>query len=200
MAELILASASPRRGQLLEQMAVDFRVKPSPIDEKALKLSGGPRQQVMDSALAKGMAVARLEPGAWVLAADTVVCVDEEILGKPADRAEGGRMLRKLSGRSHHVLTGLCLCRAGDEEKVCRDCEETVVWMRELDQRTVEAYLDTGEPMDKAGAYGIQGFGGCLVSRIEGCYFNVMGLPLYRTSLLFERAGIYYWRPDKGGR
>ena len=109
-------------------------------------------------------------------------------------------MLRKLSGRSHHVLTGLCLCRAGDEEKVCRDCEETVVWMRELDQRTVEAYLDTGEPMDKAGAYGIQGFGGCLVSRIEGCYFNVMGLPLYRTSLLFERAGIHYWRPDKGGR
>ncbi len=194
MTGLILASASPRRRQLLEQLAVDFRTLRSPIDEKSLSLTGSPRQQVMTSAEAKAMAVARLAPGSWVLAADTVVWVEGEILGKPVDRADGARMLEKLSGRRHQVLTGLCLCRQGEEQEMLPACEETAVWMRKLEQPTIEAYLDTGEPMDKAGAYGIQGFGGCLIQRIEGCYFNVMGLPLYRTSLLFDRAGIAYWR------
>lgn len=194
MAELILASASPRRRQLLEQIRVDFCVKPSPIDEKKLELKGTPRQQVLDSARAKGMAVARQEPDCWVLSADTIVCVDQEILGKPAHRTEGAGMLRKLSGRSHQVLTGLCLCRTGENAAVYQAWEETKVWMGELTESLIQRYLSTGEPLDKAGAYGIQGFGGSLIRRIEGCYFNVMGLPLYRTSLLLQQAGIRDWR------
>ncbi len=189
MINLILASASPRRQQLLALLGVDFTVKPSPIDEKALVLSGSPARQVMDSARAKAEAVALTEQDSWILAADTIVCVDEQILGKPKDREEGRRMLGLLAGRSHQVFTGICLFHQG------RSCpppiyEETRVWMAPLSREQIEAYLDSGEPMDKAGAYGIQGFGGSLIPRIEGCYFNVMGLPLYRTAQLLGQAGI----------
>lgn len=189
MINLILASASPRRQQLLALLGVDFTVKPSPIDEKTLVLSGSPARQVMDSARAKAEAVALTEKDSWILAADTIVCIDGQILGKPDHREEGRRMLGLLAGRSHQVFTGICLFHQG---KSCPPpaYEETRVWMAPLSREQIEAYLDSGEPMDKAGAYGIQGFGGSLIPRIEGCYFNVMGLPLYRTAQLLAQAGI----------
>ena len=194
MTSLILASASPRRQQLLAYLGVPFTVKPSPADESTFRLSGTPARQTMDSARAKALAAADADEDCWILAADTVVCVDGAILGKPDDRDDARRMLGLLSGRSHIVTTGLCLYHAGEGglSSAYEDTayEETRVWMAELSGSRIEAYLDTGEPWDKAGAYGIQGFGGALIPRVEGCYFNVMGLPLHRTAKLLEDAGI----------
>ena len=199
MHKLILASSSPRRQQLIALLGIPFMVKPSPIDEKSLRLTGPPARQVMDSAQAKAgaAAAAMVGEGHWVLAADTVVCVEGMILGKPDGRDDARRMLALLSGRAHTVFTGLCLLRKGKESPL-PVFEETRVWMAPLTERQMEAYIDTGEPMDKAGAYGIQGFGSAMIPRVEGCYFNVMGLPLYRTARLLEEAGIglhsAYWK------
>jgi septum formation protein len=188
MEKLILASASPRRRELLARLGVPFTVKPSPIDEGALSLSGTPARQATDSAAAKAGAAAEMDKDCWILAADTIVVVDDAILGKPGSREEARGMLALLSGRSHTVFTGVCLSRYGGAYPP-PVCEETKVWMTRLSERQIEDYLDSGESMDKAGAYGIQYFGGSLIPRIEGCYFNVMGLPLYRTARLLEEAG-----------
>jgi septum formation protein len=210
MEPVILASASPRRRELLERLGVDFEVCPSPIDEKSLQLSGSPAEQVQASALAKGSAVARLLPGRWCLSADTVVCIGTEILGKPEDPGDAFRMLKMLQGQCHRVLTGVCLIRqpvsghsmhpgaidgqpAGDLE-VLALCEETKVWMAAMPEAQISAYIATGEPMDKAGAYAIQGFGSSLIERIHGCYFNVVGLPLFRTAQLLQSARIPIWQ------
>ena len=189
MDRLVLASASPRRRQLIAWLGLPYTVATSPIDEKKLVLSGTPSRQAMDCARAKAEATAMLMPDDWILAADTIVCIDDGILGKPRDRADARRMLTMLSGRVHTVTTGVCLFHAGRRgpETVS---EETRVWMAPVSEARIEAYIDTGEPMDKAGAYGIQGYGGALIPRIEGCYFNVMGLPLYRTMKLLEEAGL----------
>ena len=189
MNELILASASPRRRQLMEYLGIPFVVKPSPVDEQSLVLSGPPAKQAMDSAAAKAGGAAEENKDCWILAADTVVSVNGLLLGKPADRDEAREMLQMLSGRSHRVVTGVSLCHLG-KPYPAPVVEETKVWFVELTPEQIEGYLDTGEPMDKAGAYGIQGYGGCLIPRIEGCYFNVMGLPLYRTARLLAEAGI----------
>jgi len=188
MTQLILASASPRRLELLAHLGIPFTVKPSPVDENALTLSGAPKEQAMDSARAKAEAAAAMDRDSWILAADTVVCIDGAILGKPRDREDARRMLTLLSGRSHIVITGVCLTRFG-KNSPAPAYEETKVWMAPLSNRQLEGYLDSGDSADKAGAYGIQGFGGSLIPRIEGCYFNVMGLPLYRTARLLEEAG-----------
>ncbi|MCL1804684.1 MAG: Maf family protein [Clostridiales bacterium] len=188
MTQLILASASPRRRELLAHLGIPFTVKPSPIDEGALRLSGPPAGQAMASAGAKAEAAAEANRGSWILAADTVVCIDGDILGKPRDREDARRMLTRLAGRSHIVYTGVCLVRYG-ASCPAPAYEETKVWMAPLEHWRIEDYLDSGDSADKAGAYGIQGFGGSLIPRIEGCYFNVMGLPLYRTARLLEEAG-----------
>ena len=189
MTELILASASPRRRQLMDLLGIPFVVKPSPIDEEALSLTGPPARQAMDSAVAKAVAAAAVDGDRWILAADTVVFVDGAILNKPTDRDDARRMLRLLSGRSHIVTTGVYLYH-DKKDSPPPLYEETEVWMTPLSDPVIEAYIDTGEPDDKAGAYGIQGYGGSLIPRVEGCYFNVMGLPLYRTARLLEEAGI----------
>ena len=189
MRTLILASASPRRRQLMELLGVPFVVKPAPLDEKQLRLSGTPARQAMDSARAKAEAAAKADKDSWVLAADTVVYIDGMILGKPVDRDDARRMLTLLSGRDHLVTTGVCLYHDGRKSPL-PVFEETRVWMMALSDGQIEAYLDTGEPDDKAGAYGIQGYGSSLIPRIEGCYFNVMGLPLYRCAQLLEEAGV----------
>ncbi len=212
MESIILASASPRRRELLDRLGVFFEVIPSPIDEKSLQLSGSPGEQVQASALAKGKAVAQLYPGRWVLSADTVVCIGREILGKPEDAEDAFRMLQMLQGQCHQVLTGVCLLRQPTEAdgpeagqiafaaktaiQKFKVCEETKVWMAPLSDAAIAAYVATGEPMDKAGAYAIQGFGSSLIQRIHGCYFNVVGLPLYQTSLLLQRAGLPLWQGD----
>ena len=181
----ILASGSPRRRELLRQLGFSFTVIPSRLEET--NQSGmEPRGHATYYAKEKAKEVAQRYPEQWVLAADTIVVVAEEILGKPANVTEATAMLSRLSGRSHHVITGVCLLHAqyGVEES---QAVETEVFMRRLDTADIEGYIATGEPMDKAGAYGIQGIGGCLVQRIEGSYSNVVGLPLCETVELLRR-------------
>ena len=184
---LILASGSPRRRQLLEQIGLTFVVRSSDVDES---VSPGltPAQVVESLSARKGEAVAaEAAPGDLVLSADTVVALDGAILGKPRDRAEGEAMLTALSGRTHQVYTGVTLLQDG---RRLTEHEVTAVTFRPLSPGEIAAYVSTGEPMDKAGAYGIQGLGALLVERLEGDYFNVMGLPLSRLGEMLAQFGV----------
>jgi len=190
---LVLASGSPRRRDLLEGAGVPFSVHPGDIDEK--RATGEDAEEyTLRVARMKAAAVAgRLAPGTWVLAADTTVVLDGTVLGKPKNEADAAKMLRLLSGRRHRVLTAVVLAQAGGDEPFELVCE-TGVWFRPLDAATIHEYLATGEPLDKAGAYGIQGHGAMLVSSIEGSYTNVVGLPLAETIQLLAEAQV--WRPQ----
>jgi len=183
--EFILASASPRRQDLLRQLGLSFRTVPSRLSESN-QSAVAPRQHALHWAAAKAKEVAQRYPQEWVLGADTIVVVDGEILGKPADTSEAAAMLSRLSGRSHIVITAICLA-TGQAEVGGEEWVETRVFMRPLTTDDIQGYVATGEPLDKAGAYGIQGIGGCLVQRIEGSYSNVVGLPLCETVELLRR-------------
>jgi septum formation protein len=183
--DFILASASPRRRKLLGQLGLSFFVVPSRLQET--NQSGmKPLVHATYFAESKAKEVANRHPHNWVLGADTIVVLGEEILGKPADFTEASSMLSRLSGQSHRVITGICLVHAS-MEVVESHWVETKVFMTSLSAEDIEGYVRTGEPMDKAGAYGIQGIGGCLVKRIEGSYSNVVGLPLCETLELLRR-------------
>lgn len=170
---LILASASPRRHELLTAAAIDHVVRPAAIDES--RQSGEPpREYVLRIAKEKAQAVSTAGDDI-VLGADTVVCVEGEVLGKPATAAEAAAMLRALAGRKHSVFTGISLRRG---TRLIADVSETVVWFNQISDEEIAAYVATGEPMDKAGAYAIQGYASRFVRRIEGCYHNVVGLPV----------------------
>ena len=173
--KLILASQSPRRRDLLGLLRVPFTVLPADIDEK-MDPTLPPQQEVARVSRLKAEATPR-DPGDVVIAADTIVVLDGQILGKPADRQEAAGMLRALSGRDHQVMTGLAVLR-DDRALVCT--EITDVHFRPLTDGEILRYVDTGEPMDKAGAYGIQGYAAPFVERIRGDYYNVMGLPVCR--------------------
>lgn len=174
---LILASASPRRRELLSRAGLDVEVRPSSIEE-VLQPGESPEDFACRAAEEKTLAVAATAPrDTLVLGADTVVVADSELLGKPADRDDAARMLRRLSGATHRVITGVCLVSAPDRIEAVR-CETTLVTFRQLDEGEINDYLASGEPFDKAGAYGIQGLASRFVTRIEGCYFNVVGLPV----------------------
>lgn len=183
--QIVLASSSPRRQELLRQVGIPFEVDAPEVDEHVLEPLP-PASLVEQLALRKARTVARRHPGRIVLGADTIVVVDGEVLGKPADRADAAAMLERLSGRSHQVLTGVAVVR-GDRELV--EHEETVVRFGPLTREQVEWYVATGEPMDKAGAYGIQGRAAALISAISGDYYNVVGLPLYRTVQMLSQFG-----------
>ncbi|MEP4485780.1 MAG: nucleoside triphosphate pyrophosphatase [Halioglobus sp.] len=186
-ARLILASASPRRRELLDQLGVQYQCEPADIDESVFP-GEAPTDYVERMAKTKAQVIAQNHVGAntLVLAADTSVVIDDDILGKPRDHFDGLAMLARLSGRTHIVMTAVCLWSA-DEVHV--DCVNTQVTFTSLDRATCDAYLATDEPWDKAGGYGIQGLGGALVSRIEGSYSNVVGLPLCETRALLARVG-----------
>ena len=180
---LILASASPRRRQLLEQLGIPLEVLPSEVDERVLP--GEPAQDyVLRIARAKAARIAAGRPDALVLAADTSVVVDGEVLGKPADADEAFGMLSRLSDREHVVMSAVAL--DGRERASLR--VETKVRFRRLSDQEIRWYVATGEPMDKAGAYALQGLGGALVLSIEGSVSNVVGLPLAETIGLLELA------------
>ncbi|HZN92358.1 MAG TPA: Maf family protein [Myxococcales bacterium] len=183
--KLVLASASPRRKALLAGLGLSFETVAPGVDE-AVREGEAPLTYVLRVARAKAVAGARLQPGAVVLAADTAVVLDGAILGKPAGEAEAKHMVRSLSGRRHSVWTGVALDGAARASAVV----ETVVWFRELSEAEIAWYASTGEPLDKAGAYAIQGAGGMLVQRIEGSASNVVGLPLAETVELLGRAGL----------
>lgn len=178
---LILASASPRRRELLRQIGAEFEVEvshaPEIIDE-SLK----PEEMVQQLALQKASAVAQNHTEGLVLGADTIVVNQGVLLGKPGSYEEAASMLQSLSGRWHQVMTAVALVDASGTKEPWVSVEITNVKFRELSEADIMAYLATGESMDKAGAYGIQGFGALLVEKIEGCYFNVVGLPLQRVA------------------
>lgn len=186
--ELVLASASPRRRELLEQLGVTYRCHPADIDETALEQED-PEKYVQRMAREKALTVAALYPGGEyaVLAADTTVLIDDDVLGKPRDHFDGLAMLARLSGRSHSVLTAVCLW--GDDGSRVQLVETKVEFIR-LTRELCEAYLATDEPWDKAGGYAIQGLAGAFVRRIEGSYSNVVGLPLCETRQLLVARGI----------
>ncbi len=186
--DLILASSSPRRRELLERLGVRFTVRAVDLDETP-RPGEQPRPYVLR--LAREKAAARAEPGELVLAADTVVVFDgidgPEILGKPADRADARAMLRRLSGREHTVLTGIALEEPGKGRTA--DVDETRVRMAAFTDEEIDWYVGTGEPMDKAGAYGIQGIGSLFVEGVDGNSTNVAGLPVPAVYRLFARLG-----------
>ena len=190
---LILASASPRRRELLSQLGVQFEVVVADIDETPVAGEAA-EVYVVRMALEKARAVrARLgDAGALVLGSDTAVVIDDEILGKPRDRADGLAMLARLSGRVHHVYTAVASVGPAGRE-ASRLSVSSVTW-RSVSEAERVAYWATGEPRDKAGGYAIQGKAAVFVSRLEGSFSGVMGLPLFETAALLERGGVELWR------
>jgi nucleoside triphosphate pyrophosphatase len=206
---LVLASASPRRHELLRNAGISFTAQPAHIDETPLDRES-PRDCAERLAREKALRVCETRPLDYILGADTVVAVDEVILGKPADAADAARMLRLLSGRTHEVITGVCLVCPTSGEKKSRNpwsskktgsssstenrnltiaSETTRVTMLPLSDEEINAYIATGEPMDKAGAYAIQGMAARWIPRIEGDYSNVVGLPVTRVCQLLRASG-----------
>jgi septum formation protein len=193
---LVLASASPRRQELLRNAGISFTVHPANIPETPL-MGEIPRQCAERLACEKARAVSRQYPANLVLGADTIVVVDGEMLGKPRDEADATRMLRLLSGRTHQVTTGVCLLgplrtenhkpETGFEET---RSETTSVTMTALTDEDIRSYIATGEPMDKAGAYAIQGIASRWIPRIEGDYFNVVGLPVALVCRMLQENGL----------
>ena len=179
---LVLASQSPRRQELLLQAGIPFTVRVAGVEEQRAE-GEAPDAYVRRLACAKALAVDRA-PDEMVLGADTIVVLDDDVLEKPRDEEDAARMLRLLSGRWHQVLTGICLAY---QEETHVAVETTRVLMASLSEWDIQDYITTGEPLDKAGAYGIQGLAAIFIPAIEGCYFNVVGLPLARlTTLLRE--------------
>ncbi|HHV94687.1 MAG TPA: septum formation inhibitor Maf [Firmicutes bacterium] len=189
MPKLILASHSPRRQELLRSLGVDFTVIPAEVDESAIQ-EEDPEALAEALAYVKARWVADRVLDAVVVAADTIVLLDSgEVLGKPRGNEEAVEMLSRLSGRGHWVVTGVAVIDSGTgNTKVFH--ETTRVFFRALSRQEIERYVATGEPLDKAGAYGIQGKGALLVERIEGCYFNVVGFPLARVGQALAEFGI----------
>lgn len=189
MKEIILASSSPRRKELLERLGLKFRVEGSDSPEgpdPSLK----PESLVKSLALKKARAVAPKYPGALIIAADTLGVLRGKILGKPGDAADAMTMLEALSGKTHRVITGLAVLD-GVTGKVLTRVVTTRVTFRRLSRREIDSYVETGEPLDKAGAYAIQGRGALLIKEIKGDYFNVMGLPLGALCQALKRFGVY---------
>ena len=185
---VILASSSPRRRDLLDLIGVQHEVRPSNADESQL---AGERPEVYAERLARAKAalIADGNPDALVIAADTIVVVDGDVLGKPRDADDASRMLARLSGRAHLVITAVAVAL---EKRIVSTTEEVSVTFRELSPGEIDNYIATGEPMDKAGAYGIQGYGATIVRRIDGDYFAVMGLSLVRLVELMSEVGVSY--------
>jgi septum formation protein len=188
--KLILASASPRRAEILAAAGIPFENLASEVDESRLP-GESPEQMAERLARAKAEAIAQsfsVFGPRIILGADTVVVAGEEILGKPGNAATARQMLLKLQGREHQVITGFALLRAHDG-KILSGHESTRVWISSMSQNEVDAYVATAEPLDKAGAYAIQGIAGRYIPRIEGCYFNVVGLPLARVWQALQELG-----------
>lgn len=184
---IILASNSPRRRELLKQAGIEeFQILAPNVDE-SVEPGHSPAQMVEELSLRKARAANRAGPDDLIIAADTVVALDGKVLGKPRDEGAAFAMLSALSGREHHVYTGVTLIR-GDQ--TVTSCEVTAVVFRTLAPEEIRGYIATGEPMDKAGAYGIQGRGALLVEGIRGDYCNVVGLPLFRLSRMLSEFGV----------
>ena len=185
--ELILASQSPRRRELLARMGLSFTVSVADIDE-TMDDAKKPFDEVARLSAQKAAAIAETAPAdAVIVAADTVVVLEDRVLGKPHSTEEAVAMLTALSGRDHQVMTGVTVRRGGE---TVTDTVVTHVWFRPLSRAEIDAYVASGEPMDKAGAYGIQGLAGLFVERLDGDYYNVMGLPICRLCAMLRSVGV----------
>ena len=188
MPRVVLASASPRRRELLTLIGIAHDVIPADVDETYVK-GEQPREHAERLARAKAAKIAAIETDALVVGSDTIVVIDDTVLGKPRNDADAVRMLMMLSGRTHVVMTAVAAAHGG---RVVSGLEEVNVTFRDLALDEARSYVATREPMDKAGAYGIQGFGATIVQRVEGDYFAVMGLPIVRLVGLMRELGVVY--------
>ncbi len=189
--QITLASNSPRRRDMLKQIGLDFGVDPADVDERVLP-NEDPEAYALRVALDKAQAAARKTGAGIVIAADTIVVLGDRILGKPVDASDAEQMLTLLSGREHRVITGLVVLDASSGQSSART-SVTNVWFRSLSAKEIRSYVASGEPLDKAGAYGIQEKGALLIQKIEGCYFNVVGLPLSLLGEILNEFGISLW-------
>jgi nucleoside triphosphate pyrophosphatase len=187
---IVLASASPRRRELIRLLGLNPVIDPSDVEEVLPAEHRQPARVAVRLARAKAAQVATRHPGAIVIGADTVVALERRIFGKPADTAEACEMLQALSGRAHRVVTGLALLDTRPPGRQLLAAERTRVLFRALAPEEIAAYAATGEPMDKAGAYAIQGYGAPLIQAIQGDYPNVVGLPLTRLALMLREVGV----------
>jgi len=185
---IVLASSSPRRQELIRNLGLEALVIPSQVDEE-VDPGLAPERIVEELAFRKADSVARKQTDAIVIGSDTIVVVDGNILGKPSDEADAFRMLQRLQGRTHEVFSGIACIDASTGRSLVRHCR-TVVQMKPLDVHQIKRYIATGEPMDKAGSYAIQGIGATLVTGIEGDYFNVVGMPLHLLSDMLSQFGV----------
>lgn len=188
---VILASSSPRRIELLKQFGIEFEIIPSNVDE-SIDQSLLVEENVMQLAKKKAQEVFNKlgedSKQSLVIAADTVVFVEGVILGKPSNEDEAFWMLRKISGKWHTVYTGVCIID-GPSERILVEYEKSNVYIKQMSDEEILNYISTKEPFDKAGAYAIQGFGSLIVERIEGCFYNVVGLPLYKLNIMLQKLG-----------
>jgi len=188
---VILASSSPRRIELLKQFGIEFEIIPSNVDE-SIDQSLSVEENVMQLAKKKAQEVFNKlgedSKQSLVIAADTVVYIEGLILGKPSNEDEAFWMLRKINGKWHSVYTGVCIID-GQWERILAEYEKTNVYIKHMTDEEILRYISTKEPFDKAGAYAIQGFGSLIVEKIEGCFYNVVGLPLYRLNIMLQKLG-----------
>lgn len=190
---MVLASASPRRAEVLAMLRISFTVAPAGVEERRLP-GESPRRYVERLAREKARAAMPARPGALTIAGDTIVVLDGRVLEKPAGPADAAAMLAELSGRAHTVYSGLALTRG---ERITSGVATARVVFRDLGRELIDRYVETGEPLDKAGAYGIQGYGSALVREIEGDYFTVVGLSVAEFVTLLPGLGLQY-RPGEG--
>lgn len=189
MDKIVLASSSPRRKELLKQAGITFTVMPADLDEENLELSGTPAQRAEQLAFMKAMAVAKTLERGLVIGADTIVVCEGEVFGKPGDESDARRMLGMLSGREHQVVTGIALLDAASGTASIGH-EVTRVRFSKLSSSEIEAYIKSEEPYDKAGSYAVQGKGALLIEGIDGCYTNVVGLPLGKLYSMLKESGV----------
>lgn len=190
MIDVVLASASPRRQELLKRLVSDFVIIESDFDENSVNFRGSCPDYVMESSFGKAMDVARkLTRPSLVIGCDTIVSFENKVLGKPSDYNEAFSMLRMLSGKEHQVYSGITLINT-ENHMVKKDFVVTGVLFSVIDDEEIRGYIESGEPMDKAGAYGIQGYGGVFVEEIHGCYYNVVGLPLNKLNKMIKGMGV----------
>lgn len=186
--KIVLASASPRREELLRELGLEFIVYPPSIEE-INEENCSPKDIVLKNAIKKAEAVASNFSNAVIISADTIVVLEGKVIGKPKDRDDAIRILEKLKGKKHFVFTAVVVWETPENRYFCK-VAKSMVKMREYTREEIEKYVDTGEPLDKAGAYGIQGKGALFVEKIEGDYYNIVGLPIGYLYLLLKRVGI----------